>query len=240
MCWIAQAFCGAALMGYSVQFYQRAGLSEENSFNFNLGQYAMGAVGTIGSWFLMPHVGRRTLYIAGLSGMCVLLIIVGGLGCSPDQNVSGYGAGSLLLIYTFLYDFTVGPVCYSLVAEIPSSRLRIKTVVLARNFYNIGGIINNIIMPRMILQTEWNWGAKSGFFWAGACFLLLVWTFFRLPEPKGRTYGELDVLFEHRVPARKFASTRVDQFSGESVDIVGQDSASGNESDEKGDIKHLG
>jgi SP family general alpha glucoside:H+ symporter-like MFS transporter len=37
-------------------------------------------------------------------------------------------------------------------------------------------------------------------------------TYFRLPEPKGRTFGELDILFEDRVPARKFATTQVDEF----------------------------
>lgn len=36
--------------------------------------------------------------------------------------------------------------------------------------------------------------------------------FFRLPEPRGRTYGELDMLFEQRVSARKFAETKVDPF----------------------------
>lgn len=35
----------------------------------------------------------------------------------------------------------------------------------------------------------------------------------RLPEPKGRTYGELDLLFEQKVPARAFSRTVVDQFS---------------------------
>lgn len=42
----------------------------------------------------------------------------------------------------------------------------------------------------------------------------------RLPEPKGRTYGELDVLFENRVPAREFRRTKVDQFREPSQDIV--------------------
>ena len=134
--WLTQAFCGAALMGYSVQFYQRAGLDENNTFNFNLGQYAMGVVGTVCSWFLMPHVGRRTIYIYGLIIMLTILVIVGGLGVSNSDGAA-YGVGSLLLIYTFVYDITVGPVCYSIVAEIPSTRLKIKTVVLARNFYNI-------------------------------------------------------------------------------------------------------
>lgn len=40
-----------------------------------------------------------------------------------------YGVGALLLIYTAVYDATVGPVCYTLVSEIPSTRLRAKTVV---------------------------------------------------------------------------------------------------------------
>ncbi len=66
----------------------------------------------------------------------------------------------------------------------------------------------------MLNPTAWNWGAKSGFFWFGWTFLCLVWTFFRLPEPKGRTYGELDILFENRVSARKFKTTDATQFHG--------------------------
>ena len=33
-----------------------------------------------------------------------------------------------------------------------------------------------------------------------------------MPEPRGRTFAELDVLFEKRISARKFASTEVDVF----------------------------
>ena len=67
------------------------------------------------------------------------------------------------------------------------------------------------------LKQAWNWGAKSGFFWAGLCGLLFVYCFFRLPEPKGRTYGELDILFENHVAARKFSSTNATQFMGQTV-----------------------
>lgn len=88
-------------------------------------------------------------------------------------------------------------------------------------------------MPRMLGLNEWNWGAKTGFFWAGACFLLLTWTYFRLPEPKDRTYGELDVLFEHKVSARKFHKTKVDQFAGENTDIIENMSNDSNSLEEK-------
>ena len=149
-------------MGQSIQFYEYAGLSSDNAFNFNLGQYAMGIVGTVLSWFLMPRIGRRAIYLYGLAVLCVILIIVGGMGVAGTARGPSLAAGTLLLIYTFIYDFTVGPVCYALVADIPSTRLKIKTVVLARNFYNMGGIINNVLMPKMLLPTDWNWGAKTG------------------------------------------------------------------------------
>lgn len=69
-------------------------------------------------------------------------------------------------------------------------------------------------MPYFLNSAKLNWGTKTGFFWGGFAFLCLIWTFFRLPEAKDRTYGELDVLFENKISARKFASTTVDQFAG--------------------------
>jgi SP family general alpha glucoside:H+ symporter-like MFS transporter len=46
-------------------------------------------------------------------------------------------------------------------------------------------------------------------------------TWFRLPEPKGRSYGELDLLFEQKVPARKFKTTQVNEFQEASSTQVG-------------------
>ncbi|RYP47844.1 hypothetical protein DL768_006161 [Monosporascus sp. mg162] len=85
-----------------------------------------------------------------------------------------------------------------------------------KKMYNIMSLVTNIITLLMLNPTAWNWGAKLGFFWAGTCFLCAVWTYFRLPEAKGRTYGELDVLFENGVSARKFKSTAVDRIDGQS------------------------
>jgi SP family general alpha glucoside:H+ symporter-like MFS transporter len=222
--WSIQTLCGSSFMGYSTYFYQQAGMAVENSFSMSLGQYAIGAVGTVFSWFLMKHFGRRSLYLYGQAIMVVLLLAIGFTSLAGKDNVSAqWGIGSLLLIYTFIYDSTVGPVCYSLVAELTSTRLKTKSIVLARNIYNMVGIVTNIITPRMLNPSAWNWGAKSGFFWAGLCALCCAWTYFRLPEPKGRTYGELDILFEQRVSARKFKSTMVDQLTVVDSDLVSKE-----------------
>jgi SP family general alpha glucoside:H+ symporter-like MFS transporter len=213
MTWFTQAFCGASLIGYSTYFFEQAGLSTSNSFSMSLGQYAIGAVGVFVAWTLIPRVGRRTLYVCGDLAMVVILVIIGCLGIIPEGNMGAqWAVGAMLLVFACVYNITVGPVCYALVAEMPSTRLRQKTVVLARNFYNLASIIGNVMTPRMLNPSAWHWGAKSAFFYAGTCFCCFVWAFFRLPEPKGRTYAEMDILFETRVSARKFKDTVVDSF----------------------------
>lgn len=210
--WAAQILCGNAILGYAVVFLQKAGFGVTASFNLNLITNCQYIVGGVACWFLMAKYGRATLYMAGMAGMLVCLIITGGLGC-VNSNSASTGVGALLVIQTLINMTTIGPVCYPIVAETPSGRLRAKTITIGRIVYNITGIVTNSITPRMISTTSWNWGAKSAFFYAGTNFLCLVWCWFRLPETKDRTFGEIDLLFENRVPARKFRGTVVDQFA---------------------------
>jgi SP family general alpha glucoside:H+ symporter-like MFS transporter len=58
--------------------------------------------------------------------------------------------GILLVISTLCNMITVGPVCYPIVAETPSGRLRYKTIVIGRFVYNLTGIFSNSITPRML------------------------------------------------------------------------------------------
>jgi SP family general alpha glucoside:H+ symporter-like MFS transporter len=202
--WIIQAFCGSPLFLYSAYFYVQTGLTTDEAFDISIGQYALGFTANVLAWGLIRVCGRRTLYLWGLGVMFIILMVIGGIATHPDNPSISWATASLILVFTFVYDLTIGPVCFSLVPEIPSTRLRIKTVVLARVAYNIAILIANILMPKMLNPTAWNWKGKAGFFWAATCFLCFVWAYFRLPEPKGLTYCELDILFEHRANARKF------------------------------------
>ncbi|KAJ5761282.1 hypothetical protein N7520_008438 [Penicillium odoratum] len=211
--WLAQTFCGFGLVSYSVVFLERAGLNQSNSFSFTIGVSGLGWIGTVGSWYLLDHFGRRTLYLAGLTGMFIILTVIGALGASTQSTSVSWAIGCLLLILALVYDVTIGPVCFAIVSEVPSTRLKIKSLAIARNTYNTGFIITNILVPHMLSAGSWNWGAKCGFFWAGICALLFIWTFLRLPETAGRTFAEIDALFEHHIPARKFSTTDTSQFS---------------------------
>lgn len=76
----------------------------------------------------------------------------------------------------------------------------------------IVNIICSVITPYMLNPGAWDWRNFAGFFWAGLCFLCVVYTYFRVPEPTGRSFAELDLLFEKGVSARKFATTQVNVF----------------------------
>ncbi|KAI7482391.1 sugar porter family MFS transporter [Hortaea werneckii] len=212
--WAIQTLCGGmSMIGFSAYFFTQAGLDTSRAFSMSLGLYALGLVGTICSWFLMSRFGRRTLYLWGQILMGLVLFLIAFISLS-DSGGAQWAIAAMMLVYTFVYDATVGPVCYSLVAELASTRVRNKTVVLARNLYNITGIVANVLTPHMLNPDSWDWGAKAGFFWGGSCALCALWTYYRLPEPKRRTYAELDVLFQAKIPAREFASTDVATLNG--------------------------
>jgi SP family general alpha glucoside:H+ symporter-like MFS transporter len=250
MVWAIQNLSGNSFSNYSTYFLESAGLDDTSAYGFALGQYGMNMVGVFGAWGLMSlGIGRRSLYLYGLCGLCIMLFVLGFLGLVPSahRTEASIATGSIMLGWALCYQLTVGTVCYSLVAEMSSRRLQIKTVVLGRVLYIIVGIICSVLTPYMLNPSAWNWSNFAGFFWVsmaspsfthplsaiafppanmflqgGICFCCIVYTYFRVPEPTGRTFAELDTLFERGVSARKFASAEIDAFE-ESVDSAVMD-----------------
>ncbi|KAJ7049352.1 trehalose transport-related protein [Mycena amicta] len=228
MVFAIQLLSGENLIGQGVQFFVQAGLGQTAAFDVNLALNSMFIIGTVASWFLLYRFGRRTLYIAGLVAMAIVLAIIGALGFHPSPGAK-WASGGLLVALNFTYNATLGAVCYVLIAEVGSTRLRAKTIVLARCAYQIMNIICGIIVPRMLSPTAWNWGPKSGIFWFVFASLSAIYCWVRLPETMGRSYGELDILFENKVPAWRFKNTKVDQFgltNGTSTPVDEKGSAS--------------
>lgn len=168
MVWAMQNLSGNSFSGYSTYFLQQAGLPTSTSYDFAMGQYGINMAGVFGAWFLMSiGIGRRSLYLYGLCILCSMLFILGFLGLVPasHKTEASLATGSIMLVWALAYQLTVGTVCYSLVAELSTRRLQIKTVVLGRNLYNIVGIVCSVITPYMLNPGAWNWKNYAGFFW---------------------------------------------------------------------------
>lgn len=90
--------------------------------------------------------------MSGLTFMFFCLVAIGGLGFSTSKHAE-LAIGILLIVSTLANMITIGPVCYPIVAETPSGRLRYKTITIGRFVYNLTGIFSNSVTPRMISST---------------------------------------------------------------------------------------
>ncbi|KAF4429943.1 alpha-glucoside transport [Fusarium acutatum] len=154
---LGQITCGAQFAYSATYFFQQAGLDSETSYNLNLGGTGMAFCGTIASWFLMRHIGRRKLYLAGMSAMSMWLLIIGALATNTSNPAVKWVQSILCLIWLLTFSLTVGPIGWAIPAEVSSTRLRSKTVVLARTSYYLAQIVANVIQPYMMNPSAWNW-----------------------------------------------------------------------------------
>ncbi|KAH7347384.1 general substrate transporter [Plectosphaerella cucumerina] len=205
-----QQLAGSAFAYTPTYFFRQAGISAENAFSIAIGSTGMAFVGTCLSWILLTYFGRRTLYLGGIALAALSLLVVGICSAASSTSASQWTQVSFILIWKLVYSMTVGPICYAIISETSAVRLRPQTIVIARNTYVITQITAGILNPYMLNPTEWAWRGKAGFFWAGTAGCVTLWSYFRLPETRGRTFADLDVLFGQKVSARKFKGTHVD------------------------------
>ena len=220
------AFAGQILSGSSfaynsTYFFQQVGLNTDTTYKLNVGGTGMALFGTLVSWFLlMPYFGRRTIYLCGMFGMACTLYVIGILNTKTSISGVGMSQAVLTLVWTFMFQLSVGQLGWALPAEMGSTRLRQKTIVLARNSYYVISVISNVLQPYFMNPTEWNLRGYTGFIWGSTAFMVFAWGYFRLPETRGRTFEELDILFAEKVSARKFKSHQLDSYQGRDVEDV--------------------
>lgn len=213
------AFAGQVLSGstfaYSPSyFFSQAGLNSDEVYKLNLGTTGIAFTGTLCSWFLLARFGRRSIYVVGLAVLVVLLLLVGILAFPAVHSLGvKWAQAGITMCWVATYSFTIGPLAFTIVSEMSSTRLRAQSIALARNSYNLVSLISNVVEPYLMNPGEANLKGKTAFIWFGTALPTLIWSYFRLPETKGRTYEELDIMFERGVPTREFSSYVIDNDS---------------------------
>ncbi|KAL1981938.1 hypothetical protein VTN96DRAFT_2002 [Rasamsonia emersonii] len=205
MVYLIQVIGGNPLIAYANFFFEMAGLDSTESFNMGVGNTALGFVGTCLSWLLILYFGRRTIYNTGMIFMTIILFVIGFLDFGRNQSPVVWAQASLMDIWTFIYQMTVGPVCFVIISEISATRLRGRTIAIATAVQALASIVFTVAMPYMLNSDQADWRGKAGFLFGAINLVCYGWCWFRLPESRGRTFEELDILFEKKVPPRQFA-----------------------------------
>jgi SP family general alpha glucoside:H+ symporter-like MFS transporter len=106
--------------------------------------------------------------------MAIILYIIGFLNVRSGVREFGIAQSSLCLVWTFVFQLSVGQLGWALPAEVGSTRLRQKTICLARNAYYIVAVIAGVLQPYFMNPTEWNLKGYTGFIWGSLSILTAI------------------------------------------------------------------
>ncbi|OAQ58889.1 maltose permease [Pochonia chlamydosporia 170] len=216
---VIQNFSGNPV-GFATYFFEQIGLDSVQAFDMGVGLNGVGFVGTLLSAIPLIYLGRRSAYIFGLSFMVATLFTVALLCFAPNYATDTsfrWAQATLLIVLQFIWQMTLGPLTYVVVCETPSTKLRSKTIAIATVIDALTGLVTSVIGPYLLNPGAAGIGAKIEFLYGGISVCSLIWCIFRMPETKGRTYEELDIMFERKIPARQFKSYK---FESEDEDII--------------------
>lgn len=164
LCFAGQIMSGTPIAYNATYFYEQVGLASDVIYNLNLGGTVLALVGATCSWiFLMPRVGRRTIYVCGTFTMGTMLYLIGILNIWSSKNSNiGLGQAIIAVVWKFVFQLSTGQLGWAIPAEVGSTRLRQKTIVLARNAYYIVLVIANVLQPYMMNPTAWGLSGYTG------------------------------------------------------------------------------
>jgi sugar porter (SP) family MFS transporter len=208
------------MSGFSVYLFVQARVG--SPFVWVMISLAIALTANMAAFPAMRYFGRRELLMvtsiassAMMFGMAIVYTVSGGHSSAASKALVG-----LSIVYTWVYGLGQGPVLWALGTEVPSQRLRSQTVGTATGLKFVVDWIVSFCTPYFINPDRLGWGPKYCYIWGASNLILAIWTFFFVPETKGRSLEQLDELFEKGVSARKFSSfvverQLVDNFTGE-------------------------
>lgn len=123
---------------------------------------AIAFCGVIISWLYIAKFGRRAIWLAGSYALVTCLFLIGILSCvNPQTKALAWTESIMCIVWLGAYSMTCGPIVYTIVAEIGSTRLRTQTVVLGRSAYYFANIIGGVLEPYFMSPTAWNAKGKT-------------------------------------------------------------------------------
>ncbi|KAI9147065.1 maltose permease [Paramyrothecium foliicola] len=206
----AQNLTGNLIANQAVYFFEQAGMDTNTAFALGLITSALQMIFVMLSWILTTYLGRRTIYVWGSLINVAFLIALGIAASVGDSRSANLAQASLGLIVSVLFTLGPAPASWIIIAETSAIRLRPLTTGIGRGAYYIVNIPCIFLGSYMLNPTSGNLGGKSGYVWAGTGFICFVLAYFYVPEMKGRSYREIDILFKRKVDARYWTKAEVD------------------------------
>ncbi|KAF4964735.1 hypothetical protein FSARC_7334 [Fusarium sarcochroum] len=209
ICMYMPQIAGASLSSNAPYFLNQTGLS--SNLIITLMQIGLGVsiLSSVVNIYMMTLFRHRPLMFFGMS-ICAIIYLIMGIAASCPQSEK------TLLVIGIVMQFTClayGPAIGSSLAvagEVSASRLRAKSQGIAFGFQAISSTVWVTVLPYMFNKDEGNMGGHIGWVYFGMTVLMMLAVYFDVPGTKGRTFHELDIMFEKKIPARHFEAYKTE------------------------------
>ena len=195
-----------AIIYYADQIFSSAGFTTPAA-QTTVTTWAIGAVNVLATLIAIAFIdrlGRRKLLLAGLIGMGISLVVVGVAFQFIVKNDAGAAAAAagpsaagivtLLALVGFIicFAFSMGPVVWTVINEVFPGHIRGRAVAVA-TAVNWGSAF---LVSQFFLSVIGTIG-NSLTFWLFAlfCGIAWVWIYFRVPETKGQSLEQIQLLW---------------------------------------------
>jgi len=209
---------------YGTTFFKQSGIA--NPFTITIATAVVNVGMTIPSLWAVDHVGRRRLLLIGAIGMlvCEFLVAIIGVTISVENQAGQKCLVAFVCIYIAFFASTWGPIPWVVTGEIYPLAVRAKAMSLstASNWlwnFGIGYATPYIVNPEF-----GNLGPKVFFIWGSTCAGCFFFTYFCVPETKGLSLEQIDILYQNTTPI-KSVSYR-DQLIAHNVHSANEDAIS--------------
>ncbi|OQV00868.1 hypothetical protein CLAIMM_06308 [Cladophialophora immunda] len=209
-----QQFMGCnAMIYYAPTIFSQLGLSGNTTSLLATGVYGIvSMLSTLPALFLIDKIGRRPLLICGGVGTFVSLTVVagviGGYGNSlASQKAAAWTGIAFIYFYAVNFCYSFAPIGWVLPSEIFTLGSRSKAMSITTSTTWMSNFVIGIVTPDMLAVLKYG----TYIFFAAFCLLAVGFVWFFVPETRGKSLEDMDVVFgdtaAHEEKERLFAIT---------------------------------
>ncbi|CAK6443258.1 unnamed protein product [Pipistrellus nathusii] len=180
-----------AVFYYSTGIFKDAGVREP--IYATIGAGVVNTIFTVVSLILVERAGRRTLHMIGLGGMacCSVLMTISMLLKDSSSWMSFVCIGAILVFVAF-FEIGPGPIPWFIVTELFSQGPRPSAMVVA----GCSNWTSNFLVGLLFPSAAFYLGPYVFIIFTSFLVIFLVFTFFKVPETRGRTFEDITRGFE--------------------------------------------
>lgn len=184
---VFQQWCGTnVIFNYAQEIFVGAGFDVDGMFINIVITGIANVIFTIVALYTIEKWGRRTLILLGAGGLGLIYLT---LGTCYFFEVKGFAMVCLVVAAISTYAMTLGPVTWTLLAEIFPNRIRGIAMATCTFALWVGCCTLTFSFPSMNAAL-----GSSGSFWiySAICFCAFIFLLRRCPETKGKSLEELE------------------------------------------------